>query len=179
MLKNAGFDLVAGDSDYVCFHDIDYLPIWADYSWSVDPARLIWHGLTLRENHELFFGGVVLLDNDVFAKVNGYPNCYWGWGPEDLELGLRCRLAGSTINKRDGTYRPLPHQHAGFMKPGVHTEEAQETARLFSTRRERLKELALADGLSSLAYTVLEKAAIRINGNLLDNCVHYQVSLEA
>jgi hypothetical protein len=40
-LKNVGFDLVRRQSDYVCFHDVDYLPIWADYSWPENPARLI------------------------------------------------------------------------------------------------------------------------------------------
>src|SRR5215813_1806138 len=32
-LRNAGFSLAAKTCDYVCFHDVDYLPIWADYSW--------------------------------------------------------------------------------------------------------------------------------------------------
>ena len=43
-LKNAGFDLTRKNGDYVCFHDVDYLPIWADYSWSPKsrPADLAW-----------------------------------------------------------------------------------------------------------------------------------------
>jgi len=49
-IKNCGYMLTRDRADYVCFHDIDYLPIWADYSWSPRPARLVWHGLRLREN---------------------------------------------------------------------------------------------------------------------------------
>jgi len=79
-LANCGFLLTQKVSDYVCIHDVDYLPMWADYSWSQNPARLIWHGLSLGEDHYSFFGAVTLLDNAVFAKVNGFPNCYWGWG---------------------------------------------------------------------------------------------------
>ena len=40
-LLNAGFMLARDAADYFSFHDIDYLPIWADYSWSATPARLI------------------------------------------------------------------------------------------------------------------------------------------
>ena len=78
-LKNAGFDLTRGSGDYVCFHDVDYLPIWADYSWSPDPARLIWYGLTLKEDYEKFFGGVVLMDNAGSRRSTAIPNA--GAGP--------------------------------------------------------------------------------------------------
>src|ERR1700680_4800752 len=48
-LKNVGYVLARDEADYVCFHDVDYLPLKADYSWSPRPARLIWHGLTRKE----------------------------------------------------------------------------------------------------------------------------------
>jgi hypothetical protein len=101
---------------------VDYLPMWADYSWSKNPARLIWHGLSLKEDHYGFFGAVTLLDNAVFRQVNGFPNCYWGWGPEDRKLGFRCRALGFEIERREGTYIPLRHKHAGFSYPGVWTD---------------------------------------------------------
>jgi hypothetical protein len=28
-LLNIGFELCSGETDYVCFHDLEYLPIWA------------------------------------------------------------------------------------------------------------------------------------------------------
>src|SRR5689334_12088754 len=73
-VKNCGYVLAREVADYVCFHDVDYLPISADYSWSDRPARLCWHGLTLRENYESFFGAVVLMPNACFEALNGYPN---------------------------------------------------------------------------------------------------------
>ncbi|MFN4143802.1 galactosyltransferase-related protein [Aestuariivirga sp.] len=176
-LKNVGFDLTRKDGDYVCFHDVDYLPIWADYSWSRIPARLIWHGLTLRENYESFFGGVVLFDNEVFQSVNGYPNCYWGWGPEDLELGMRCGQSGCGFEKRDGTYMALPHPHAGFEKPGVHSREARRSHTIFGERKNRLAELQATDGLSDLRYSVVEKMNAVRDGETLKNVVHYKVSI--
>ena len=91
-VKNCGYSLARDSADYVVFHDVDYLPVWADYAWSAQPARLVWHGLTLAEDPERFFGAAVLFDRDAFERVNGYPNAYWGWGPEDRELGLRCEI---------------------------------------------------------------------------------------
>lgn len=94
MIKNCGYRLVKDSADYVCFHDVDFVPVWADYGWAPQPARLVWHGLPLKEDWERFFGAAVLFDNAAFERVNGYPNAYWGWGPEDLELGFRCDIAG-------------------------------------------------------------------------------------
>jgi hypothetical protein len=30
--------LLAGEAEYTCFHDVDYLPVSADYSWAEVPT---------------------------------------------------------------------------------------------------------------------------------------------
>ncbi len=55
-LANCGFALTQDSAEYICIHGIDHLPMWADYSWSPNPARLIWQGLTLKEDWNNFFG---------------------------------------------------------------------------------------------------------------------------
>ena len=164
---NCGYALACDSADYICFHDVDYLPLWADYSWSARPARLAWKGLQLPENPNSFFGGVVLFDKAAFENVNGYPNEYWGWGCEDLELGYRCSLAGLGFDKRDGTYLPLPHPHAGYTAAGARTEEAQRTHALFQKRRGRLADFMTRDGSSNLKFEPLDKRPISIDGNIL------------
>ncbi len=94
MLGNIGFVLGRAASDYTCFHDVDYLPIWADYSWPDTPAALVWHGAESRpvslaaperrivHNLQTFHGGAQLVPNALFARVNGFANDYWGWGYE-------------------------------------------------------------------------------------------------
>ena len=177
-INNCGFALAQDLSDYVCFHDIDYLPIWADYSWSDRPARLAWHGLRLRENWDRFFGAVTLFDNSAFKRVNGYPNVYWGWGPEDEELGMRCKLTGLNFDRRDGTYIALSHQHAGFSAPGIYTEEARRTLGLYETRRHKLLEMMTKDGLSNLEFKTLQRTPIRLKDNTeLPNSFHYLVDI--
>ena len=176
-LCNCGFVLARDQADYVCFHDVDYLPIWADYSWSPRPARLAWHGLTLREDWERFFGAVVLFDKAAFERVNGFPNSYWGWGPEDRELGLRCDMTGLGFDRRDGTFQGLPHKHAGFSAPGVHTPEARRTGAVFAEREKQLRELMKTDGLSSLAFKTVRRSPLQLMGKDVPNSFHYLVDI--
>jgi hypothetical protein len=177
-INNCGFALVKDSSDYVSFHDVDYLPMWADYSWSKIPARLIWFGLTLKEDWNQFFGGVSLFDHAAFIKVNGFPNCYWGWGQEDVKLSCRCRISGYDFEKRDGTYFALPHKHAGFLAPGVLTDEASRTYRIFREREPRLEALIGTDGLSNLDFKLIKKEPLVLNGRSFDNVWHYLVDIK-
>jgi hypothetical protein len=43
-VNNIGFKLAEASADYVCFHDVDYLPIKADYSPVDYPMLLISQG---------------------------------------------------------------------------------------------------------------------------------------
>src|SRR5215831_14000194 len=47
-LKNIDFVVGREHSDYTCFHDVDYLPVWAGHSWSDTPAAIVWHGAETR-----------------------------------------------------------------------------------------------------------------------------------
>ena len=90
-LLNIGFQYaVRQQCDYVVFHDIDMLPIDVDYSYSDVPTHLA-TGFTNsdREIFDTYFGGVTLFPVDLFKKVNGYSNEYWGWGFEDDDLLMR------------------------------------------------------------------------------------------
>ena len=176
-VKNCGFLLTRDQADYFCFHDIDYLPIWADYSWSPKPARLIRYGLRMRENWEKFFGAVVLFDKTAFEKVNGYPNVYWGWGAEDEELGIRCVLTGLGFDRRDGTFRALQHKHAGYSAPGVYTDEARRTLALFNTRRPHILEEMRNDGLNTMTFETVKRLPIILDGVQLQNAFHYVVDI--
>jgi hypothetical protein len=176
-IKNCGFALVREVTDYVCFHDVDYLPIWADYAWSPRPARLIWHGLTLAEDWNRFFGGVVLFDNKAFERVNGYPNIYWGWGPEDLELGLRCEVSGLGFERRDGTYMALEHEHAGFAAPGVYSDEAKRTHALWNDRLPALPQAMAMDGITALDFKLIKRQRLAIGGEINPPVEHYLVDI--
>ena len=90
-LLNIGFQqAIRKQCNYVVFHDIDMLPIDVDYSYSDVPIHLA-NGFTNsdREIFDTYFGGVTMFPIDLFKKVNGYSNEYWGWGFEDDDLLMR------------------------------------------------------------------------------------------
>lgn len=178
-LRNCGFKLARECSDYTCFHDVDYLPIWADYSWTPMPARLIWHGLRMAENYDRFFGAVVLFGNGTFERVNGYPNSYWGWGCEDAELALRCTSLFGDFIRRDGTYLPLQHRHRGFATPGQLTPEARRTHEHYERRKPQLMEWMQKDGIANLEFKLLSREALRLNEVRIPDSFHYLVDIGA
>jgi len=91
--------------DYIVFHDVDMLPIDVDYSYSEVPLHLATHfelEYEKAKNLEFddYFGGVTILCNSVFEKVNGYSNLYWGWGFEDDDLLFRCFQKNIPLDKK-------------------------------------------------------------------------------
>ena len=90
-LLNVGFQqAIRKQCDYVVFHDIDMLPIDVDYSYSDVPIHLATNFTNSdREIFKTYFGGITMFPIDLFKKVNGYSNEYWGWGFEDDDLLMR------------------------------------------------------------------------------------------
>jgi GT2 family glycosyltransferase len=139
---------------------------------------LIWHGLSMRENWETFFGAVSLLDKSVFTAVNGFPNCYWGWGPEDLEMSNRLRLRGYKLERRDGTFIPLPHKHAGYSAPHEFNDVGRRTNALFAKREPDFEKLIAQDGVGTLKFRLVEKKLLALPSTpALPKVFHYIVDL--
>jgi hypothetical protein len=87
MLCNIGFiESQKQKCDYVVIHDIDMLPIDVDYSYSDTPIHLATDNIPF----ESYFGGITLFPSELFEKINGFSNLYWGWGFEDDDLRYRC-----------------------------------------------------------------------------------------
>jgi len=95
MLLNIGFkEAKKHKCNYVCFHDVDMIPSKVDYSYSENPVHLAHTLINFDNTHkpifDQYFGGVTLFPTEIFEKINGYSNEYWGWGFEDDDLLLRC-----------------------------------------------------------------------------------------
>jgi hypothetical protein len=97
MLLNIGFKHAKEKGcDYVVFHDVDMLPIGVDYSYSDVPLHLATNFTTLSSKQKRivfdeYFGGVTMFPIELFEKIDGYSNKYWGWGYEDDDLLFRCK----------------------------------------------------------------------------------------
>jgi hypothetical protein len=98
-LLNAGFKESGSDFDYYCFHDVDMLPIEADYSYCEQPTHLA-NTVDGEQSFYNYFGGVTILSKLDFKIINGYSNEYWGWGFEDDDLLQRCINCNLSLDKR-------------------------------------------------------------------------------
>jgi hypothetical protein len=175
--RNGGFLAVEKHCDYVCFHDVDYLPVWADYSYSVFPTRIVWWGMNFRPvrvasdnklwvtNSRNNFGAVIVMDRGQFLAANGYSNKYIGWGYEDDDLKARLESQGFATASRDGTFIPLDHDHEGFTTSGEKNQDWLDNEKLFVTLRRQYQESrSIPEGLSTMSLGHVEVAFERHSG---------------
>jgi len=102
--------------DYVVFHDVDMIPIDADYSYCNYPIHLASKFVsgTNGFNRILFdeyFGGVTMFPSSIFESINGYSNEYWGWGYEDNDLLHRCKEFNVSLDRKE-IYQPASNTAA-------------------------------------------------------------------
>lgn len=167
-LLNIGFLLGEADSDYTCLHDVDYLPIWADYSYCALPTCILWYGLENRPirvgdastkitmDLDGVFGGVLLIDNAQFRQVDGFSNSYWGWGYEDLDFKMRLTDAGVSLSRKKGTFQPLDHDNAGFQEDMTPSPIGMVNQTILKSRIDQGR-LRREDGLPDLSFEVLAR----------------------
>ena len=147
-------------SDYICFNDVDYLPMWADYSKPALPSRIVWWGLHERpmghgtnglikaQKHGL--AAVNVMTHQQFQAANGWSNNYWGWGYEDTDLAKRLESVGWPIGYKDGTFIALDHDSNGYTPTGP-SESCKRNEEVFQNQTYP----NLTDGLSSISANVV------------------------
>jgi len=164
-LINAGIHFTADASDYYCLHDVDALPLVANYACPSQPLRLVrWiadHGAdppadSQRAKH--YFSGAVSIRKDQVFAANGYSNDYWGWGGEDDDFFFRLLLCGMLCYyDTQGRFLDLPNPtHQQVRRTGRATPPHWKRNR---RRRSHLVRGLLdpaQDGLSSLRYEVID-----------------------
>lgn len=160
-LLNIGVHHAAPASDYYCLHDVDAIPVRANYACPSQPMRLVNaidrpEGETHRAQH--YFSGAVSVRKEQIFAANGFSNDYWGWGKEDDDFFFRLLLAGFLCYvDTEGRYLDLPN-------PGI--VRTSSASKLAHTKQNRKRRSLLVrgcldpseDGLNTLAYEVLEKA---------------------
>ena len=113
-LLNFGFDLAdkEGYNNFI-FHDVDLLPseeLKKYYTTipTTNPIHIaaIWNRYNANAK---YFGGIVAFSKDIFKRINGYPNNFWGWGGEDDELFNRTNKFFKIIKAKEGSVRDLEY----------------------------------------------------------------------
>lgn len=172
-LLNIGFELLKDECDYYCFHDIDMLPASdeCDYSFINGVCKLSYYvsqfSFIPRPDDEL--GGVTLIDKESFIKVNGYCNLYYGWGVEDNDFALRCKIKNIPFYTRKGKYFSLYHKPNGDTHGDNPSEYTLKNRILFSNFSKNLEHF-FDDGINKIKYDILEKKQY-------DKFIHIKVKL--
>lgn len=160
-LLNVGMRHAADQSDYFCLHDVDMLPLQANYECPSQPLRLVSQvrlptGLTRCEDH-YFSGAVSLLREQAFA-ANGFSNDYWGWGKEDDDFFFRLLLAECLCYAdQSGVYRELANPaHQQLQRDWLLPAHVRRNRR---HRSRLLRGLAdpQTDGLNTCRFDVVEQ----------------------
>ncbi len=172
---NAGMRHAADRCDYYGVHDVDAVPIEANYLCPSQPLRLVTTLVGSREGEARpprYFGGVITLLREQAYAANGFSNGYWAWGKEDDDFLFRLLFAGYVCYSDSlGTFEDLhnpSHQQVrltGFIKP--------TTLRRNRRRRSLLLRGLLdpmTDGLNVVTTKVLEHSTGRDYERLLVRC---------
>ena len=191
-LKNVGFEIAMKEKkkyDNIIFTDIDILPdsdLMEYYLKSVKGfMELAVRGSRYRDGLGLdtvkkelpFLGSVLSCDALSFNKVNGYPNHYWGWGNEDVDLTLRIIEKGVKIyTPKKGEILDLEVGDDGHLinasqkikkldNNNAKNNNKKSKTLLFKNQMDK-------SGLSSLQYKLLSKT------DITDSVSQYKVDLQ-
>ncbi|MET0533424.1 MAG: galactosyltransferase-related protein [Steroidobacter sp.] len=162
-LLNAGIHYAADFTDYYCLHDVDAVPIVANYACPSQPLRLVNKivGLQGKSRHnDYYFSGAVSIRKDQVQAANGFSNEYWGWGKEDDDFFFRLLLTELLCYyDLEGTYQDLPNP------PHQQVQRRYPWAPPHVRRNRRRRSLLLRgladpaeDGLNTLRYEVIERS---------------------
>ncbi len=154
-LLNIGFQENLNEYDYFVFHDVDLIPVDADYSYNKNVTRIAsgYESFNWQLPYPESMGGVVMFEKKSFLEINGFSNNYWGWGREDDELYMRVIAAKIPITDRHGLYRALKHFR---MKDDALLEYNTQVR---AEAAEKFKKGDFSEGLSTTKYTVVKKKA--------------------
>jgi hypothetical protein len=162
-LLNAGIHYAADATDYYCLHDVDAVPIVANYACPSQPLRLVNKliGLQGKSRHnDHYFSGAVSIRKDQVQAANGFSNEYWGWGKEDDDFFFRLLLTELLCYyDLEGTYQDLPNP------PHQQVQRRYPWAPAHVRRNRQRRSLLLRglvdpadDGLNTLRYEVVERS---------------------
>lgn len=162
-LFNSAFRVAADDCDYVCLHDVDAVPIEANYGCPSEPLRLVTRLVGSRHGaarDARYFGGAISLKREQFQAANGFSNEYWGWGKEDDDFLFRLWFCGRICYAdQQGAFEDLPNP----AEQQIHFTKLSKPATLRANRRRRSRLMrGLLDfrneGLDRVSYPVARVA---------------------
>jgi hypothetical protein len=176
-LLNIGFVIASNDGiDNFIFHDVDLLPSPELKEYYINtPTDKPVHIAAVWDRYgsnPSYFGGIVSFNKQMFKKINGFPNNFWGWGGEDDELLKRTKKFYDIIKPTRGTIQDLEN-----LNINQKLEYLKENELKFMKKREALDEHEKTwktNGLNEITYI-----SNITNKKCGENCEIYIVELKS
>ena len=173
-LLNIGFrDAEKDGCNIFIFHDVDLLPSEELKEYYINPPEskpVHIAGVWDRYNKNTdYFGGIVVFNEDMFNKINGYPNNFWGWGGEDDELYKRVKKYYSIKKPTKGSIKDLENLNLENKLKFLRENDLK-----FMKKKEALAEHEKTwkiNGLNNIDYTEIMRKSCG------DNCIIIIVEL--
>jgi N-terminal region of glycosyl transferase group 7/N-terminal domain of galactosyltransferase len=155
-LINAGLQYAADSCDYYCLHDVDAIPVEANYLCPSQPLRLVTRLIGSKSGlmrSPRYFSGVITLVREQALNANGFSNQYWGWGKEDDDFLFRLLFAGLICYyDSEGVFEDLHN-------PAHQQINLSNLIKPTALRRNRRRRASLVRGLSDPASDGVNVAA--------------------
>jgi len=174
-LLNIGVKLAGRSSDdVVCFHDVDLLPhpdIIGEYLTPL-PENTVRHigRAWKRYDTDTYLGGILMMRQGDFVKINGYPNDFWGWGGEDDELRDRINDHNMHIQRSTGTI--LDQENLTLPEKMIQLKVSKQKCPDKWERRAWHREHPSAFGLAQVSERVMNGPTSGVK------CIHYRVVIQ-
>lgn len=160
-LINVGVHYAADTTDYYCIHDVDAVPVVANYACPSQPLRLVhkvYRALSEEARPAHYFSAAISIRKEHIAAANGFSNEYWGWGKEDDDFFFRLLLAGFVCYfDTHGRFHDLPNPAEQQVRRRWMATPAHVAV---NRRRRSLLQRGIldhsTDGLNSLRYQLID-----------------------
>jgi len=169
-LLNIGYDIYKDTGENFYTHDVDINPyeetIQKIYTKDVSDNEIM--GIFNSKHQTL--GGIIKFKKEIFKKINGFPNNYWGWGVEDKSLQNRAEFYNTKITKNITTDDPSRNEY--FLRfddvnDRVRVDEHKKwylEYRHFKTLDDKKKEeIIKRSGLCSMNYKIMNENKLEEN----------------
>lgn len=174
-LKNIGFEIASKEDKYdnYIFTDIDIIPdsdllpyylkpVNGFMELAVRGSRYSYDKISKTKKSFPFMGSVISCNEESFKKINGYPNHYWGWGNEDVDLTLRI------LDNKIQIYTPkkggILDMEVGNNSKEISIEDKMSKLKIDNLKNKNkkaktliYKDMMIKSGLKSLKYKVINK----------------------
>lgn len=156
------------NSKYIIFHDVDLLPdddILKYYLTYPESPIHIGNKIT-KYSYDLFIGAVFSVSINDNKKINGFSNCFWGWGGEDDAYLNRLVANKILVDKAvDGSFNEILHKKdwRNVMPKDARKKLAQKN--FYNWKY---------DGISSIKHIVIDRKYLTKSGR----SIKYTVKLD-